>query len=170
MHSLSYQKLSVFARPIKPQICFLTKCSKCNLTSLFLTKDLYIVISQVQIHTKTFDADSAKFNPTSAPQRNCFSCIHNQQTFGPKSHFITHSDNIFMRTNATTWLSYWRNEECQKSAKNSVKSRSHLLIYASLSSVTTICTNLPSTAYSAKSRISSEALLFCSNLHPQPSP
>ncbi len=99
----SGQELLGYSRFIKPPIFYLTEYSKSNLTGLFWTKDLYIVI-----YAETSDTKSLK-SILSEPLRGTYAhAFTKQQTSEFQSQSFAHSANPLLKTNATTWLSHWR--------------------------------------------------------------
>jgi len=140
----------------------LTKCSKCNLTSLFLTGDLWDVISQVQIHTWTSDANSTEFEPISTPQRIWLSCRHNQQISSLKSHSVPYFRWCFPE-NKCSHLAELPTQRRVSITSQKLYRWVDLISYLHISkSYTTIWTDLPSTAHSTDSRTCSWGSLSAS--------
>jgi hypothetical protein len=100
----SGQELLGYSRSIKPPIFYLTEYSKSNLTGLFWTKDLYIII-----YAKTSDTESLKSILSEPLRGTCAHAFTKQQTSEFQSQSLAHSANPLLKTNATTWLSHWHN-------------------------------------------------------------
>ncbi len=100
----SSQELLGYSRSIKPLIFYLTEYNKSNLTVLFWTKDLYIII-----YAKTSDTESLKSILSEPLRGTCAHAFTKQQTSEFQSQSLAHSVNPLLKTNATTWLSHWHN-------------------------------------------------------------